>query len=76
MKLHPEIKPKKFNKNLKQKKTTTTQHDFWFDFGDETKITAMGIKGKNPLLELVHQIVTLALQMKKQGLNYFMWGLL
>ena len=45
-KLHPEMKPKKFNNKGKQKTTATTQQDLGSNSGDETKITAMGMKGK------------------------------
>ena len=37
---------KKINNKGKQKTTKTTQQDLGSDLGDETKITAMGIKGK------------------------------
>ena len=43
--LHPEMRPKKFNKG-KKKTTTTTQQELGYDSGDETKITTMGMKGK------------------------------
>ena len=46
-KLHLEMKPKKFNNKGKQKTTATTQHDLGSDSRDETKITAMGMKGKD-----------------------------
>ena len=44
-KLHPLMKPKKFNNKGKQKTTSTTQQDLGSDSGDETKIRAMGMKG-------------------------------
>ena len=45
-KLHPEMRPKKFNNKGKQKIVATTQQDLGSDSSDETKITAMSIKGK------------------------------
>ena len=45
-KLHPEMRPKKFNNEGKQKTIATTQHDLGSNLGVETKITAMGMKGK------------------------------
>jgi hypothetical protein len=48
-KLHPEIKPKKFNNKGKPKTVATTQHDLGSDSGDETKITAMGLQGKDSI---------------------------
>jgi hypothetical protein len=41
-KLHPEKRPKTFNKKTKPKTAATTQHNLGSDSGDETKITAMG----------------------------------
>ena len=46
-KLHPEMKPKKFNNKGKQETAATIQHDLGSDSGDETKITAMGFQGKD-----------------------------
>ena len=46
---HPEMKPKKFNNKGKQKTTATTQQDLGFYLGDETKITSMGVKGKESI---------------------------
>ena len=43
-KLHPELRPQKPNKKGKQKTTATSQHDLGSDSGDESKITAMGLK--------------------------------
>ena len=43
------MKPKKFNNKRKQKTTATTQQDLGFESGDETKITAMGIKVKESI---------------------------
>ena len=37
---------KKFNNKRKQKTIATAQHDLGSDSGDETKITTMGLKGK------------------------------
>jgi hypothetical protein len=48
-KLHPEMRPKKFNKKTKPKTVATTQHDLGSDSGDETKITAMGFQGKDSI---------------------------
>ena len=45
-KLHPEMKPKKFNNKGKQKTIATIQHDLGSDLGDGTNITMMGMKGK------------------------------
>jgi len=41
------MRPKKNNKG--KKKTATTQHDLGYDSGDETKITTMGLKGKESI---------------------------
>ena len=43
------MKPKKFNNKGKQKTTANTQQDLGSDLGDETKITTMGMKGKEPI---------------------------
>lgn len=48
-KLHPEMKLKKFNNKGKQKTTATTQHDLGSNSSSETKITAMGMKGKESI---------------------------
>lgn len=40
------MRPKKFNNKGEQKTIATTQQDLGFDWGDETKITAIGMKGK------------------------------
>ena len=48
-KLHPEMKPKKFNNKGKQKTTKTTQQDLGSGSGDETKIIVMGKKGKESI---------------------------
>jgi hypothetical protein len=48
-KLHPEMRPKKFNNKTKPKTVATTQHDLGSDSGDETKITAMGFQGKDSI---------------------------
>ena len=40
------MKPKKFNNKGKQNTIGTTQQDFGSDSGYETKIIAMGMKGK------------------------------
>ena len=44
-KLHPERRPKKFGNNNKGKSKTvaTALQDLGSDFGDETKITVMGL---------------------------------
>ena len=47
MKIHPEMKPKKFNNKGKQKTTATTQRDLGSNSGDEKMITTMGMKGKD-----------------------------
>ena len=39
------MRPKKFNNKGKQKIVDKTQQNLGFDSGDETKITAMGMKG-------------------------------
>eukprot|EP00253_Pinus_taeda_P034949 PITA_34949 len=44
--LHPELRPKKFE-GKKKKTATAIQKDLGSDSGDETTITATGIKGKN-----------------------------
>jgi len=64
------MKPKIFNKG-KQKTTATTQQDLGSDSYDQTRITAMGIKEKNPLLALVLQIHKMKLQMKIGEWNFF-----
>jgi hypothetical protein len=46
-KLHPERKPKKFNSKDKTNIGATVQQDLGSDSEDETKITAMGLQGKN-----------------------------
>jgi hypothetical protein len=48
-KLHPERRPKKFGNNDKGKSKTvaTALQDLGSDFGDETKIAAMGYQGNN-----------------------------
>ena len=46
-KLHPEMRPNKVKNKEKEKTTTTITHDLGYDFEDETKITAMGLKGKD-----------------------------
>ena len=48
-KLHPEMRPKKFNNKGKQKIVSTTQHDLWSDSRNETNITTMGFKGKDSI---------------------------
>jgi hypothetical protein len=46
--LHPELKPKKYvNQGRKNTTTAIVQVDLGSDFGDETKIGAMGIQGIN-----------------------------
>jgi hypothetical protein len=47
-KLHPDLKPKKFSKKKKgeQKTNATVQRELNYNSGDETNITAMGLKGK------------------------------
>jgi len=42
--LHPELLPKKFQKE-EQNTVATVQHDLGSNSGDETMITTMGIKG-------------------------------
>lgn len=48
-KLHPKMKPKGNNNKGKQKTTATTQQDLGFDSGNEIKIIAMGLKGKESI---------------------------
>ena len=43
------MRPKKFNNKGKQKTAATTQHDLGYDSRDETKITTMGLKGKDSI---------------------------
>ena len=43
------MKPKKFNNKGKQKTIVTTQWDLGSNLGDEAKITAMGMKGKESI---------------------------
>ena len=40
------MRPKKLKNKDKETTTTTIQHDLGSDFGDETKIITMGLKGK------------------------------
>ena len=44
--LHPELKPKKFE-SKERKNVATIQKDLGSDSGDETTVTAIGIKGKD-----------------------------
>jgi hypothetical protein len=44
---HQELKPAKFGNKGKPKTTTIAQTDLGSDSRDETKVTVMGIKGKN-----------------------------
>ena len=45
--MHPELKPKWFKKDQKGKqKSTTVVQDLGLDSGDETTISAVGLKGK------------------------------
>ena len=46
-KLHPKKIPKKFNNKEKPNIAATVQHDLGSDSKDETKITTMGLQGKN-----------------------------
>jgi hypothetical protein len=50
-KLHPECRPKKFGNNNKGKSKTvaTVVQDLGLDYGDETKIAAMGYQGNNSI---------------------------
>jgi hypothetical protein len=48
-KLHPEMRPKKFNNKGKPTTVATTQHALGSDLGDETKIKAMGFQGKDSI---------------------------
>jgi hypothetical protein len=48
-KLHPEKRPKKFNNKEKPNIVATVQQDLGSDSEDETKITAMGLQGKNSI---------------------------
>ena len=45
--LHPELKPNKLKAKEKGKIVAIIEHDLGSDSGDETKITAMGLKGNN-----------------------------
>ena len=47
LKLHPEMRPKKLKNKEKEKIAATITHDLDSDSRDETKITAMGLKGKD-----------------------------
>ena len=49
-KLHLELRPKKFNNKEKENTVATTQQDLGSHFLDETKITAMGLKGKDSIV--------------------------
>jgi hypothetical protein len=46
-KIHHEKRPKKFNNKENPNITTTVQQDLGSDSEDETKITTMGLQGKN-----------------------------
>jgi hypothetical protein len=48
-KLHPEMRPKKFNNKTKPKNVANTQHDLGSDWGYETKIKAMGFQCKDSI---------------------------
>ena len=49
-KLHPEMKPKKFNNKGKEKTVAITQEEhLGFESGDETKITTMGFQGNESI---------------------------
>ena len=41
------MRPNKLKNKEKEKTTATITQDLGFDFGDETKITTMGLKGKD-----------------------------
>jgi hypothetical protein len=45
-KLHPELRPKRFGGQRKQKIVATVQQDLGSDSGDEEKITTVGLQGK------------------------------
>ena len=44
-KLHPQLRPKRFNGKGKQKKVATTQQDLGSNSSDETLITGVGARG-------------------------------
>ena len=44
------MRQKQFNNKGKQKNVATTQQDLGSDSRDETKITAMGLKGKDSIV--------------------------
>ena len=48
-----QMKPKKFNNKGKQKIVATTQEELGSDSGDETKITAMCMKGKESIASTI-----------------------
>ena len=48
-KLHPEMRPNKFNNKDKEKIDATTQQDLESDPRNETKTIAMGLKGKDSI---------------------------
>jgi hypothetical protein len=49
-KLHPEKRPKKFNNKEKPNIVATVQQDLGSDSEDETKITTMGLQGKDSIV--------------------------
>ena len=54
-KLHPELRPKKYGGNKdkgKAKATAAVIQDLGSDSGDETKVTAVGIQGKDKSISL------------------------
>lgn len=46
-KLHLELKPNKLKNKEKEKTIAIIEHDLGSNSGDETKVTTMGLKGKN-----------------------------
>ena len=56
-KIHPELRPKKYGGNkdkakAKAKATAAAIQDLGSDSGDETKVTAAGIQGKDKSISL------------------------
>jgi hypothetical protein len=70
-KLHPEMRPKKFNNKEKEKIVATTQQDLGSDSGDETKIIAMGLKGKDSIASTSSSSKPIETQNEKERIELF-----
>lgn len=63
--------PKKFNNKGKQKTTATIQQDLGSDLGDETKITAMGMKVKASNARTISSSKPIECQNDKEKMELF-----